>query len=139
MNTANDTNAARKEAEPIILPYGDNLQNSSFNLQNFENLDLRSLHQNKKINEQSFEEEKELIVENINFSLGLLSYATGLFGIAYWVLISHHWFILVAGLAAIALGVRLFLFPWQTHKNKAETPCVEKENRVKNFFLGIKM
>ena len=95
----------------------DAKQTSTEQFELLQDLDLRYLIENgqpilnaAELNNSEILAHDETI-ENISYSLGLLSYALGLFGIAYWTLVLPNALLLLGGLSAIAFGVKLFLSP----------------------------
>jgi len=107
-------------------------------------LDLRSLTDHDAVaNNQHNENE---LSENISYSLGLLSYAVGLFAIAYWVLVAQHAWLIVAGLLTIGVGIKLFLSPIQFFKKKLSASSLKQTqidmdnefDEFDEFHLGTK-
>jgi len=114
----------------------------AFNL--LQELDLRYLTENLEDTEyaQDINIDSDEFAENISYSLGLLSYALGLFGIAYWVLVSQNPFLLIGGLIAIAFGIKLFLSPFKFAKKKKTNKKLEdslEEHQANDIFISTNM
>lgn len=112
-------------------------------LEMLQELDLRKFMESEPVNMDDNEQAQNEISENISYSLGLLAYAVGLFGIAYWVLVAQHAWLMVGGLASIGLGIKLFLSPINFLKKKASFSSlkdtqIDMDDEFDDFYVGTK-
>ena len=108
-------------AIPQLKAHISSASPTGLNAQQFkmlQELDLRTLSESKSVANTDNQQSENELSENISYSLGLLSYAVGLFAIAYWVLVAQHAWLIIAGLLTIGLGIKLFLSPIQFFKKK---------------------
>ena len=104
-------------------------------------LDLRKFMESEPVNTDINEQTQNEISENISYSLGLLAYAVGLFGIAYWVLVAQNAWLIAGGLISIGFGIKLFLSPINFYKkkmNNIKNTQIDMENEFDDFYLSTK-
>ena len=107
----------RHDSTQKLSNISENKSTTSEHFELLHDLDLRYLIENSQpilnISElnQTDTTDSDAKLENISYSLGLLSYALGLFGIAYWTLVLPKAWLLLGGLSAIAFGIKLFFSP----------------------------
>lgn len=137
--------AKNKPTHPISSGKQTDSTKQSVPFNQLEELDLRKfMEEDAKINDSSSLAHQDIeFSENISYSLGLLAYSIGLFIIAYWVLVTPKFWLLTIGIAAIGIGIHLFLNPLQFKMRKNNKLITEQEinnsDDDNNLFFSIKM
>lgn len=130
---------AQLKAHASIDKKSTELKSKQFEM--LQELDLRKFMDSNAVNADNNEQAQNETSENISYSLGLLAYAIGLFGIAYWVLVAQHAWLIAGGLLSISFGIKLFLSPINFFKkkiNNIQNTQIDMDNEFDDFYLSTK-